>query len=313
MTYNHGLYIHDAMEGILKQQTDFKVEVVVGDDFSTDDTLVIIREYHDTENIHIRILERKIGDEYWQKRQVKGRLYNFTNIIENCKGKYIALLDGDDYWTDPLKLQKQIDFLERNPSFSVCFHRAIERHEILSKEKVIPEGPMNATLRLDDLLKGSNFIPTNSCVFRNFDTPLPPWFYQLPFGDYGLHLLNAKRGDIGFIDEVMGVYRISTSSTHGKLNSSNEGLAKAYQQHFQFWEIIKQTGEFNNLVQIAQQKAMRAFEFYKRKSETNCDVFITPSSLATGCSKWTWKLLKAVKKVVSVGKKSLSSLLRSNG
>jgi len=111
MVYNQEEFIDEAMKGIMMQKTDFKVEVVVGDDFSTDKTLELIRKYENTENIHIKILDRKKGDAYWTKRQAKGRLYNFINIIENCSGKYIALLDGDDYWTDPAKLQKQFDLL----------------------------------------------------------------------------------------------------------------------------------------------------------------------------------------------------------
>ena len=91
-----------------------------GDDFSTDRTLDIVKSYQNSESIEIKILERKKGDSYWQRRQKLGRLYNFINILDNCTGKYVALLDGDDYWTDPYKLQKQVDFLEQNPTFSMC-------------------------------------------------------------------------------------------------------------------------------------------------------------------------------------------------
>src|SRR5690606_33947270 len=115
MTFNHAPFIREAIESILMQKTNFFVEVVVGDDFSTDSTLDILKQYESTDNIHIKILNRKKGDEYWFKRQERGRSYNFQNILENCTGKYVALLDGDDYWIDPLKLQKQVDFLEENP------------------------------------------------------------------------------------------------------------------------------------------------------------------------------------------------------
>ena len=124
MTYNHGEFIKEAMNGIMMQETSFPIEVVVGDDFSTDNTLNIIREFSNTENIDIHILDRPRGEDYDLKRQELGRLYNFQNIIENCKGKYIAILDGDDYWTDPLKLQKQVDFLENNKAYSIITHAA---------------------------------------------------------------------------------------------------------------------------------------------------------------------------------------------
>ena len=115
MTYNHAPFIKNAMQGIMMQKTSFKIEVVVGDDFSKDNTLEIIKKFSDTENIKLKILNREIHDDYWFQRQENGRIYNFYNILKNCKGNYIALLDGDDYWTDPYKLQKQVDFLEENP------------------------------------------------------------------------------------------------------------------------------------------------------------------------------------------------------
>ena len=123
MVYNHESFIDQAIEGILKQKTNFLVEVVIGDDFSTDKSLEIIRKYQNTATVHFKILERKVGDDYWKNRQKLGRLHNFYNIIENCTAKYIALLDGDDYWTDPFKLQKQVDFLKANPDYVGCFHK----------------------------------------------------------------------------------------------------------------------------------------------------------------------------------------------
>ena len=80
MTFNHAAFIKDAMDGVMMQQTTFPVEVVLGDDFSQDNTLDIIRSYKDADKIKIRVLERKIGDDYWQRRQEKGRLFNFSNI-----------------------------------------------------------------------------------------------------------------------------------------------------------------------------------------------------------------------------------------
>lgn len=122
MTYNHEPFIAQAIEGCLMQKTNFPFEIVIGDDFSTDNTLAIAKKYEQENPEKIRVLKRTVGDEYWKKRQKIGRYQNFIDILENCKGKYIALLDGDDYWTDPKKLQKQVDFLEKYDEYSFCCH-----------------------------------------------------------------------------------------------------------------------------------------------------------------------------------------------
>jgi glycosyltransferase involved in cell wall biosynthesis len=215
MVFNHESYIREAIEGILKQKTTFLIEVVVGDDFSTDNSLEIIREYKNTTHIHFKILERKIGDDYWQNRQKIGRLYNFCNIIENCSGKYIALLDGDDFWTDPYKLQKQVDFLEANPEYVGCFHKIKALlGDSLVEDKGIEQrfekvGDKNKITRLD-LLEQGNFIHTCSFIFRNESIILSNEMRMSPVGDIMLFLELTKIGFLKRIDEYMAVYRRGT-------------------------------------------------------------------------------------------------------
>jgi len=115
ITYNHEKYIAQALNGVLMQETNFNFEIVIGEDFSKDNTRAIIQEYESKYPTKIRIIcqESNVG--------VLRNAYEFT--LPLCKGKYIACLEGDDYWTDPLKLQKQVDFLEANPDYSLCSHR----------------------------------------------------------------------------------------------------------------------------------------------------------------------------------------------
>lgn len=115
ITYNHEPYIRDCLEGFLMQKTNFPLEVIIHDDASTDHTSDIIREYYEKrpDLFHV-IIERE--NQYSQGKSVSIPLY------EMAQGKYIALCEGDDYWTDPLKLQKQFDFIETHPDCSLCFH-----------------------------------------------------------------------------------------------------------------------------------------------------------------------------------------------
>ncbi|MBZ9779446.1 glycosyltransferase [Psychroflexus sp. CAK8W] len=227
MTYMHAPFIKEAMEGIMMQETDFKVEIVIGDDFSTDGTLDIIRTYSDTDNIHIKILKREKGDAYWQKRQELGRLYNFINILENCSGKYVALLDGDDYWTDPLKLQKQVEFLEANKEYSMCFHKVDLIHPDLSiSEDNITNVPVRHET-IENLASRGNYIHTPSVLFRNDNLEWPDGFKLVPIGDFFLYMLLASNGKIGYIQEKMAVYRVGSGIWSGK-SAYERNLKTAY-------------------------------------------------------------------------------------
>ncbi len=217
MTYMHEGFIKDAMDGIMMQQTNFKVEVVVGDDFSDDRTLEIIRSYGDSENIHIKILKREKGDDYWRKRQELGRLYNFTDILENCTGKYIALLDGDDYWTHPHKLQKQIDFLEKNNDYSLCFTRA---EMLKDNELTLHNVPFEKTTFTGiDFLNTYNFICTATVVFKREVLTIFNDQTKYPFADLALYLHASKIGKIKGLSDLTAVYRIHDSGLWSKLNS----------------------------------------------------------------------------------------------
>lgn len=120
VTYNHAPYIAQAIEGVLLQQTDFKIELVIGYDCSTDNTRKICIDYRDKYPDIINLL---------LPTERLGVTANFLNTIQQCTGKYIALCDGDDFWTDPQKLQKQIQVLEQNESYSVCMHHCLFYYE----------------------------------------------------------------------------------------------------------------------------------------------------------------------------------------
>jgi glycosyltransferase involved in cell wall biosynthesis len=208
MTFNHEEFINQALKSIDMQETNFAFEVVIGDDFSTDTTLRKIKNFEFTNpKIRANILKREKGDDYHKKRLKKGRIYNFVDIVNNCKGKYIALLDGDDYWTDPLKLQKQVDFLEGNPEYAICFHNVkIYNQEKGHFEKDTITRNVPETTTILDLARG-NFIHTPSVVLRN-DFEIPNWFNETTIGDWTLYMIVVREQKIYKMDEEMAVYRV---------------------------------------------------------------------------------------------------------
>jgi glycosyltransferase involved in cell wall biosynthesis len=194
VTYNHADYIVECLQSAVSQKTNFAFEIIIGEDCSKDNTRSIIKGY-ETQYPH---LIKPI----YHDRNV-GMMPNVLACLAKCQGKYIACLDGDDYWTDILKLQKQVDFLEANPKYAICAHSV----QILSNDTFQLSPASADTLTIKDLAK-SNPLYTASVVFRNgLIKQLPAWFERSPVGDYVLHMLNAREGDIKYLPDTMAVYR----------------------------------------------------------------------------------------------------------
>ncbi len=202
-TFNHGLYIGQCIDGFICQKTNFIFEVLIHDDASTDNTQEIIKEY---QNKYPDIIKPILQVEN-QYQKGKNNWVEFQ--FPRATGKYIALCEGDDYWTDPLKLQKQVDFLEKNPEFAICHHNVKVINQDDSSVSHLSNPNQKHETNIIDLCY-KNYIYTQSSVFRNCVFPLPKWFEKLEIGDYPLFMLIAQQGKIKFLDEVMAVYRINT-------------------------------------------------------------------------------------------------------
>jgi glycosyltransferase involved in cell wall biosynthesis len=207
-SYNHANYLKHTLEGVLSQQTSFHYRILIGDDCSTDGSIEIIKEYERKFPDRISTIYQKInlGLNHPEK--------NGIILLKKSTSKYIALLDGDDYWTDPLKLQKQVDFLENNPDFAICFHAVT----LLNEETQQTENKYynKDVSTIEDLCQG-NYIHTASCIFRNgLIEKLPKWFSSSPVGDWPLYLMAAEHGKIKYIDEPMAVYRMHNKGIWSK-------------------------------------------------------------------------------------------------
>ena len=200
ITYNHEPYIRDCLEGFLMQKTNFPIEIIIHDDASTDHTADILREYYEKrpDLFHIIIEQKNINSQ--------GRS-SLLETMQRAKGKYIAICEGDDYWTDPLKLQKQFEFLEVNYKYSLCFHKVEEKMEIYTKNHLRQK---SGTVRDKDIYPVWT-IPTCSVLIRKEVTKeyesIRKKYQGLYCGDIVLFLLAAKIGLLYGLPQKMGVYR----------------------------------------------------------------------------------------------------------
>ena len=200
ITYKHEAFLAEAIEGVLMQEVDFEVELIIADDCSPDGTQDIVNHY-------IENHPKGHWIKYHQHEKNIGMMPNFIFALKEAKGKYIALCEGDDYWIDPYKLQKQVDFLEENPDYSVCFHMVQILNESTGKLENDSTHQIPETTSIIDLAKG-NFIHTPSVVYRNSFIMFDPIFNTVPAGDYLIHMLNARKGLIKKLNDTMAVYRL---------------------------------------------------------------------------------------------------------
>jgi glycosyltransferase involved in cell wall biosynthesis len=223
MAYNNVGFIKAALDGCLIQETNFPFEIVVGDDFSTDGTAEIIKDYAKRFPDKVRMLDRPVGGTYYVERLKKGRVHNWVDIVNNCKGKYIAVLDGDDYWTDKNKLQIQVDFLEKNQDFSICFHRV----QILRGEKLEaitnPNTPEETDF--DYLIAQSYYLNSSSIVFnKEHLIAWPDWVYQIFSMDVCVQaFLTLNGGKVKMLQNNMAIYRLHGNSLLSEITNDYFG------------------------------------------------------------------------------------------
>jgi glycosyltransferase involved in cell wall biosynthesis len=202
ITYNHAKYIGQAIESVLMQKTTFPMEVVIGEDCSTDGTRAIVQTYSQRYPELIRAILPETN---------QGPFHNLRRTLNACRGEYVAGLEGDDYWTDPNKLQIQADFLDSHPECASSFHKVMQVFDDGSRPSVEAPNFQKHAATIEDLLAGEfgNLIPSCSAMWRRglFDS-LPHWVEEIGFSDWVIHVLNAAKGRAGFINRCMGVYRI---------------------------------------------------------------------------------------------------------
>ena len=226
ITYNHEKFIADALDSFIMQKVDFDYEILIHDDASTDKTADIIRMY---EEKYPSLINAIYQSENIQSKGVKICTYNQMR----ARGKYIAMCEGDDYWTDPYKLQKQVDYMEKHPSCSLCVHAGytVNDNKELLKKHVRPYIGNKEFSVQEIISSGGGLFATNSMLYVRELAENRPHFYEMsPVCDYPLMILFALQGSVHYIDAFMSAYRVGVQgSWSDRTFSDNEKTVKHFE------------------------------------------------------------------------------------
>ena len=236
LTYNHARFIRKCLDGFLMQQTDFPIEILIHDDCSTDGTIEIIQEYTAKyPELIFPLYEEE--NQYSRGGAGKMDLYNYRR----ARGKYIAYCEGDDYWTDPLKLQNQVDFMEANPEYSVCFHECTVcdtwNGECVKKTRL--EKDTDCDISVDDFLNGKNgFGQPLTMLFRKdvYDYEWQKHYTRFCDTMEIMHLLMVGKGRyLNFVGGQYNLHQGGISATNPDIRRSRESCEDAQQM----WNYIQ--------------------------------------------------------------------------
>lgn len=235
LTYNHVKFIAQSIESVVNQQTSFPFEIVIGDDHSTDGTSQIVDQYAAKYPDLIKVVRGKTNG---------GPQPNSIRILENSQGKYMAALEGDDYWIDPLKLQKQADFMEKNPDFAICFtNTRVEFFENNEEPYLLNSNIEKDVFELKDLIAETEvwFMGTATLFYTMSSIfPVQPWFHKTKSGDIPMIMLAARHGKIKYLPDVTAAYRRHAA---GASNTDHKDDAKFLENRIMMYtNLDKDTG-----------------------------------------------------------------------
>lgn len=218
LTYNHEKFIRDALDGFLMQNTTFPVEIFVHDDASTDSTQKILQEYKQKYSNLFRLFLQK--ENQWQKNNKK----IIFELYEKQRGEFIALCEGDDYWTSPEKLEVQIDILKKEKTTALVFHDAVIKYEKNEEDFYLNKQLDKRRFTLGEVISRDWFMSSASIVFRKNPLVLPELWNYVISGDMLLQISACLHGEAVFLDKKMSVYRRHSAGVSNEFWKSGREL-----------------------------------------------------------------------------------------
>lgn len=218
-TYNHARYVAEAIDSVLAQITTFPVEIIIGEDCSPDGTRDIVESYARRHPALIAAVLPQAN---------RGPMANVRAILDASRGEYIALFDGDDYWTDPTKLQRQVEQLDAHSDWALVHHAVSHvEEESGSTLQSFPPPSWRQTSTAGERLAECNFIQTCSVMFRRADLAVvDEAFWSLGFADWPLFSLLSQQRRIGFLDRTMAHYRVHAGGTWSQASQERRLVAE---------------------------------------------------------------------------------------
>lgn len=291
LTYKHERYVRECFEGFLMQQTSFPFEVLVYDDASDDATPLIIQEYS---NKYPDIFKPTL---FKTNQYAQGLGYvGLYDGIRKAKGKYVAYCEGDDFWIDSQKLQKQVDFLEEHPEYEVCAHNTLVISNRYGKSTRTLFSEFNKNLfvsttkqhyTFNDSLTG-NIFHVSSLMYRNIPLSLPPWISKVSAADMVLYMLLALEGDMYVFRDAMSVYRdhsqslTNTNSEYGSDINFYQLSIRVLRLMNRYWERKYQNFIYPKIAKYYIECAM----IYTRRSTRDIHIFNKMIFMAWHYSPW---------------------------
>lgn len=267
-TYNHEEYIRNAMDGFIMQKTNFKFEVIVHDDASTDRTAEIIREYELKYPDLIKPIYQKINQYSNNKSNIR------KSIVQKIRGKYVALCEGDDYWTDPYKLEIQLELMKKMPEINICAHTALVI-DANSKKKtgMIRAADHNGILPVEKVILGGGALLATNSLFMKTDVYINIMEFRKSMNiDYSLQIQGSIDNGIYYIDRCMSVYRyMSRNSWSRRVFLNNKKLIEWYDKEITMLDILNEETKYKYNDAIIKKKRLIMFSMeIAKKNYVNC-------------------------------------------
>lgn len=265
ITYKHAEFIKDTIEGVLMQEVNFPIEFIIADDNSPDNTEQIVKYYIDNHPKGNLI-------KYTKHSENKGMMGNFIWSLKECNGRYIALCEGDDYWTDSSKLQQQVDFLNNNEGYVACFHSAMVVNEKGLRIKKNKFSKLNLHDYSSEELKNGKVIPTLTNLFRNVISDVPEEFAKSGLGDKFLSSFLGNYGSAKYLAKITpAAYRVGNHGIWSKqdyVSKKKLNLMTVYQL-WRYYDRIGDEKYANNLFINLTIQGYRIYPYIKSNSLLN--------------------------------------------